>query len=369
VRGELIAGAAELEALVPAWDGLAVACGRPYAAPAWQLGWWRRAAPPGARPLVVVARDGGDVAGVLALFGRAGRSRLERLRLMGAPMAQGTGPVAVPGREAQVAGAFAQALADVRGPRPATLELEGVLDGRRWAALLSEGWPGRARPSILSRPPVTAPLARLGAESLDAWLAGRSSNFRQQLRRSRRRLEDRGATFRRADASAEISALLPTFVALHEDRWRGRGGSRAVGADTQPVLAEVARALDGTERLTMELLEVDGRPVSAHLFLAAGEETTYWLGGFDEAYAADRPGLVALLQGVEHALGRGAARLDLGPGDQPYKRRFADAERELDWVTLVLPGPRRLVARLQLAPRRVARAVRARLPQHLRGGR
>jgi CelD/BcsL family acetyltransferase involved in cellulose biosynthesis len=237
----------------------------------------------------------------------------------------------------------------VRGPRPATVELEGVLDGRRWAALLSEGWPGRAQPSILSRPPVTAPLARLGAESLDAWLAGRSSNFRQQLRRSRRRLEDRGATFRRADASAEISALLPTFVALHEDRWRGRGGSRAVGADTQPVLAEVARALDGTERLTMELLEVDGRPVSAHLFLAAG--------------------LVALLQGVEHALGRGAARLDLGPGDQPYKRRFADAERELDWVTLVLPGPRRLAARLQLAPRRVARAVRARLPQQLRGGR
>jgi hypothetical protein len=58
VRGELITGAAELEALVPAWDGLAVACGRPYAAPAWQLGWWRRAAPPGARPLVAVARDG-----------------------------------------------------------------------------------------------------------------------------------------------------------------------------------------------------------------------------------------------------------------------------------------------------------------------
>jgi CelD/BcsL family acetyltransferase involved in cellulose biosynthesis len=139
-------------------------------------------------------------------------------------------------------------------------------------------------------------------------------------------------------------------VALHEDRWRGRGGSRAVGADTQPVLAEVARALDGTERLTMELLEVDGRPVSAHLFLAAGEETTYWLGGFDEAYAADRPGLVALLQGVEHALGRGAARLDLGPGDQPYKRRFADAERELDWVTLVLPGPRRLVSAAAARP-------------------
>jgi CelD/BcsL family acetyltransferase involved in cellulose biosynthesis len=360
VQGELITHPAELEALAPAWDRLAVTCGRPYAAPAWQLGWWRRAAPPGARPLVLVARDCDEVAGVLALFGQAGRSGLERLRVMGAPMAQGTGPLALPGREAQAARAFAQALAQVRRPRPATLELEGVLEGRRWAALLGDGWPRGARPAVLRGAAVLAPLARLGAPSLDAWLATRSANFRQQLRRSRRRLESRGASFRRVDGADEIAALLPAFVALHEGRWRERGGSRAVGADTQPVLAEVAAALDGTARLTMELVEVEGRPVSAHLFLAAGEETTYWLGGFDEAYAADKPGLVALLEGVEHALGRGATRLDLGPGDQPYKRRFADAERELHWLTLVLPGPRRAVTRLQLAPRRLARAARDR---------
>jgi CelD/BcsL family acetyltransferase involved in cellulose biosynthesis len=110
--------------------------------------------------------------------------------------------------------------------------------------------------------------------------------------------------------------------------------------------------------MSVELIEVDGRPVSAHLVLAAGEETTYWLGGFDEAFAADRPGLVALLQAVEHALARGATRFDLGPGDQAYKRRFADGDRPLDWVTLVLPGLRRPLTRLQLAPRRLAREVR-----------
>jgi hypothetical protein len=104
---------------------------------------------------VVVARDGGDVAGVLALFGRAGRSRLERLRLMGAPMAQGTGPAGrLPGREAQVAGAFAQALADVRGPRPATLELEECPGrpplGRRCCR--RAGRAGRGRRSCPVRP-------------------------------------------------------------------------------------------------------------------------------------------------------------------------------------------------------------------------
>ena len=361
VRGELIAGEAELEALSPAWDGLAVACARPYAAPAWQLSWWRRAAPPGARPLVAVARDGDEVGGVLALFGRVGPTRLERLQLMGAPMAQGTSPLAVPGREAEAARAFAEVLAVVRGPRPATLELAGVLGGERWAALLRDGWPGRSRPSLLRDPPVPAPLARLDAPSLDAWLGTRSANFRQQLRRSRRRLEARGATFRTVDGAGDIAAVLPAFMELHEGRWSRRGGSQAVDRHTEATLAEVARALDGTGRMSVELIEVDGRPVSAHLVLAAGEETTYWLGGFDEAFAADRPGLVALLQAVEHALARGATRFDLGPGDQAYKRRFADGDRPLDWVTLVLPGPRRPLTRLQLAPRRLAREVRDRV--------
>jgi CelD/BcsL family acetyltransferase involved in cellulose biosynthesis len=75
---------------------------------------------------------------------------------------------------------------------------------------------------------------------------------------------------------------------------------------------------------------------------------------------------VALLEAIGHALARGATRFDLGPGDQAYKRRFADAERRLDWVTLLLPGPRRPLTRLQLAPRRVAREVRDRARR--RGG-
>jgi CelD/BcsL family acetyltransferase involved in cellulose biosynthesis len=337
------------------WDRLAVTSGRPYAAPGWQLGWWDAARPEGGRPVILVARDAGSVAGVLALWAQRTRSGVERLRVMGAPLAQGAGPVALPGREAAVAAAFATALHGLR-PRPATLEFEGVHDGRRWAGLLKDTWPGRSAPRWRGERLVAAPLADLRPGTLDDWFAGRSSGFRQQMRRSRRALEARGATFSRAATPEAIEAAIPDLLRLHHGRWDARGGSKVVDGRTGAALAAVARRLGGEGgRMHIELIELDGQVISAHLFVAAGAETTYWLGGFDDAHARDRPGLVALVGGVEHALARGATCFDLGPGRRPYKARFADRERLLDWGTLLLPGPQRPFTTMRLVPGRLAR--------------
>lgn len=363
VNGEVIDGLESIEPLRESWDALAVACSRPYAAPAWQLGWWRHAAPPGARPLALVARDRGRVAGLIALYAERTPTGMERLRVMGAPLAQGTGAVMVPGREPEVARAFAHALAAAR-PRFATLELEGVLGGEEWARWLRAGWPGASRPHLLHDQRVTAPAVEVaGAASLEDWLGARSSNFRGQVRRAQRKLVARGARFWRAGTAQEVETVLPALLALHEERWSDRGGSQAVDGDTGAVLAEAARQFgeDCEQRYWIEAIELDGKTVSAHLFVAAGSEATYWLGGFDESVAAEKPGVVALVQGVGHAIALGVAHVDLGPGEHPYKYRLADGSRELDWLRLVLPGPRRPLTHLQLAPRRAARDVAARM--------
>jgi len=60
---------------------------------------------------------------------------------------------------------------------------------------------------------------------------------------------------------------------------------------------------------------------------------------------------------IERALELGIRTLSLGPGDEGYKLRFADTEERLDWGRLVLPGPRRPLTRLQLAPRRLAKQL------------
>ncbi len=357
MRGELIDGEPGMRELWHAWDALAVARGLPYAAPAWQLGWWDAAAPAGARPMMLVARDGAATVGVMALYRVAGRSGLQRLLVMGAAAAQGTGPVMAAGREAEVAAAFAEALSGVRGPRPATLELQGVAQGEHWAGQLCASWPGRARPRVSPVRRVDAPVLTLAEESFDHWLARRSANFRQQMRRARRGLDRRDAVFRRATTTAEIRAAIPDLLALHRARFAGRGGSEAVDAGTAAILGAAADGLDGTGRMHVELIEHEDRTISAHLFVSAGEEMTYWLGGFDDRYAREHPGMLGLVGAVEHALARGRRRLDLGPGVQPYKMRLADGIRRLDWDNVLFPGPRRPVTRLQLAPRQLARTA------------
>lgn len=358
MEAEIIRDLPSVERLWSSWDELAVQSARPYGAPAWQLGWWRAAAPAGARPVVLIARDGSEPVGILALWAQRTRSGVERLRIMGAEFAQGTAPVVRPGQEPRVFRCFATALAELR-PRPATLELDGVPGGGQFVHLLTESWPGRSKPRWQFEKQVIAPVATLAPGTLDDWLATRSSGFRQQMRRSRRELVQAGASFTRATTTSAIEAALPELLRLHHERWAHRGGSRVVNDRCGPAMAEVARRLGGPDgRMHVELIELDGATISAHLFLAAGVETTYWLGGFDDAYSRQRPGLVALLGAVGHALQRGATRLDLGPGRPPYKLRFADGESRLDWGRLLLPGPQRPFTRLQLAPGKLVRGAR-----------
>ena len=88
---------------------------------------------------------------------------------------------------------------------------------------------------------------------------------------------------------------------------------------------------------------------------------SYWNGGFDEAWAADKPALVTILAAIEHAWAAGDRRFDLGAGGQPYKYRFADGQDEVEWVRLVPRGPRYPLARLSLVPLQARRGVAARL--------
>ena len=128
------------------------------------------------------------------------------------------------------------------------------------------------------------------------------------------------------------------------------------------MLADVARTLPPS-RFRLWSTEVAGRTISSHLFLAAGGEVSYWLGGFDEAWAAQQPALQTILAAIGHALEQGDDRLDLGPGAQDYKYRFADGEDVLRTVTVVPRGARYGRVRALLAPDHARRAVASRLPE------
>ena len=296
----------ELDPHLDDWDRLAVLRGQPYSAPAWMLAWWRHASPPGARLAVVIVNDDDRVIGVAPMFQRRTRAGLWVARLLGT--GHRVEPLAEPGREWEVAGAAVDALRGLPDPPGAVLLDRG--DARSpWPALLASAWPRPA--TTLWSELIGAPAVRLAGRGYDDWLAERSSNFRSQHRRRRRQLAERGAEFRLVGPGDDVSAPIASFIALTIDRWVLHLGAGRGPEGIRAMLLEAAADLVPRGRMRIWTLEVEGRAVSAQVFLVADGEVAYWNGGYDERWSKLRPGFETIIRAIEHSFAAG------GPAARP----------------------------------------------------
>ncbi len=360
---ELIEQEAALERWRAGWDRLAVACGQPYCAPGWMLAWWRNAVGGTAALRTVVVHEGEELVGIAPYFAQIGRAGLAEYRIMGAGGAHRIGPLASPGREPEVARAVAEALAAAT-PRPSSFLLEGADRASPWPELVRAAWPGPLRPRRAIGHVMSAPTLALEGMDYEEWFASRSSNFRQQMRRKGRQLVARGGNIRLAASAAEQAGDLEAMVRLHHLRWAGKGGSGVLTPRVEAALREAAPALLDGQRLRLWSIEVAGEPICVQLFVAAGGELAYWGGGFDPAWEDLQPAQQAILAAVRDSFERGERRIDLGGGDQRYKRRFADRDEPIAWISLFPRNRRYPLTRMQLLPgesRQSARALARRL--------
>ncbi|HEY7875046.1 MAG TPA: GNAT family N-acetyltransferase [Actinomycetota bacterium] len=361
IRGEVLSDASDVARMSDAWTQLASANARPYCNPEWMLQWWSNVAPASARLHVVAVAEDDRVIGIAPFYADTERRGPVRYRLLGAGTSLRGDVLAEAGRETDVARAVAVALPS---EGPAVIAFEGVSAGSAWPALLARHWPDAGASTAFREWSIQAPVLALDAPSFDEWLSTKSSNFRQQMRRGRTQLEKLGATFRMAGSEDELRSDLRAFSRLHRDRWAGRGGTNVLSAPVETMLVEAGRRmLDGRFRLWS--LEIGDELVSSHLFLVAGGEVSYWLGGFDQRWARYKPSIQVLLAAIEDAWERGDARVDLGGGSQDYKLRFTDATERLDWVTVVPPGWRRPVTRAAVATVRARRKALSKLSPQL----
>jgi len=370
MQGVLLDDLGAVEDHIEAWDKLATTARLPYCTPAWMLGWWKHARPDGARLRVAVALDGAELVGIAPCYA-VREHGVEHMRLLASSISHRTQPVAAPRKEREAADAIARVLADAR---PGIVVFDGVPQGSPWPGLLCGAWPTRLRPGRRVTETMGAPVLTLAGTDFDAWFAGRSSNFRSQMRRARRSLEEQGATVRLASTAAEIEQDIGAFIQLHHARWDHRGGSDAVDQGVERMLQEVAPELVQAGRLRLASVATADATVAVQVMAAADGEVSYWLGGHDDAWARSKPALVALLAAVEDAFARKEERLDLGGGTHDYKLRFADGQEVLQWTSLAPRGARAGLDWARLAPSRargaLARATeeqRAALRRRLRG--
>ena len=165
----------------------------------------------------------------------------------------------------------------------------------------------------------------------EAYLAGRSSNLRQQVRRRERRLADRYVVrFRLASDPNRLHDDLTQLLALHLARW-GAGSAFTRWEAFHREFATVA-----LERgwLRLWFLELDGRPAAAwYGFRFEGVES-YYQAGRDPGRSDESVGFVLLAHSIREAAHDGVREYRFLRGGEPFKLRFADEDAGLETLAL-----------------------------------
>jgi CelD/BcsL family acetyltransferase involved in cellulose biosynthesis len=315
-----------------AWRELALAAGNPFATQEWLAAWLETH--PEERPVLGVARDGNNaVCGVLGLV----RTRRLGARALTAPGGSDyMDPPVRLGAELELAEAWGHALAQIKDSWD-VVALDRVIAGSAWGARVAVGMRGSGARLVSLEEKAILPSVDL-SHGYDAWLAGRSRNFRSQVGRRRRRLEREHRTvFRRTVDPATLGHDLDILFDLHRRRWRARGGSGALPAHLRPFHEAFARRALGQGWLRLWTLELDGAPVASWYGWRCGGSYCYYQSGFDPDYQAGAPGTVMLAHTIEQAAREGATVYDMLWGAEEYKDRFATDRREAATVLLVRP--------------------------------
>ena len=255
-----------------------------------------------------------------------------KVRFAGASLGDHFAPVAAEGSEDAVAASVARELA-----RAGYAVLDHVDTNASWVRAVQAASRRSLRQVGLRRE--VLPFIDLTDQSWDQYLASRSRNLRSQVRRKTRKLErEHAAVFRRTTSASELDADLDSFFALHDARWRPRGGSTLSSERSREFHRAFAAALLERGSLRLWFLELEGRTVAAWYGWNVGGRYGYYLGGFLPDAEPLSVGFVLLAHTIKAATEEGAYEYDLLRGDEDYKFRFSTGTRDVETVVLVPAG-------------------------------
>jgi CelD/BcsL family acetyltransferase involved in cellulose biosynthesis len=362
VKTEVVSELDRLEELAPEWDALVVATSRPRSAPAWILAWYRHAMVPGAVIRAVIVTDGDAIVGAIPFYVVRSGFGFYRYQLA-APVLHGVEPLCAPGRHEEVGEAMGSALAGC-DPTPDIVALDWVRADSPLPRAIRAGWT-RPRPEVVDLHTFPAPRVVLTEHDLEAWLAGRSKNYRKGFRNDYRKVLAAGLEHRTSTEAPEIEERLPNLRRLYEARRATRGGSGPPFDGAFMDMIKTALASSGPGRVFLSTLERPGEVIAADLVIRAGGESSAWFGGFEEEQAHLGPGRANMVMCVSDAIGRGDNVFDLGPGAEQYKYSLTADEVTLQGRVLSRRGLRPFHTPAQLLPF-AARQAAARIVGRLR---
>jgi CelD/BcsL family acetyltransferase involved in cellulose biosynthesis len=328
----------ELSAAAPQWSELACEARNIFVTPEWAQTWWHHYGQ--GKPLVANVRHDGRrlllptyvaAYGPLRVLRLIGHGPADRLELLGDASLL---PVAI-----------------------RSLERHGSWDALRLDLLATPRGGDGGEPPAPTLVPIereSSPVLEGRGRGWEAYLADRSRNFREQVRRRERRLgRGNSVRFRLAADPAALEADLDLLFALHRTRWGMSSFARA-----EPFHREFAGLALERGWLRLWVLELGGTPVAAwYGFRFAGTEA-YYQAGRDPSQQRGAVGLVLLAHTIRAAFEDGISTYRFLRGGEAYKAHFADGDEPVTtWASARTPLGAVLVAGWRGSAR--ARAVAA----------
>jgi CelD/BcsL family acetyltransferase involved in cellulose biosynthesis len=158
-----------------------------------------------------------------------------------------------------------------------------------------------------------------------------SRSHRKDYGRKRRGLAALGRLeTRMARTPAEVEAALEHCFRLHALRWGSRYDTSDFGAPaSRQFVRDVAARLAAQDAFRVLTLELDGAPVAFLSFFVVGGALSAHRTGFDPAYARFSPGALVFFDAFEAAEAQGLMRVELGSGEERFKRQLAGSGEPL----------------------------------------
>jgi CelD/BcsL family acetyltransferase involved in cellulose biosynthesis len=322
---ETLTSIEQLRSLEPEWNELlrSAAANTVFLTWEWVFTWWCVYGK-SAFLNVLVVRDHGLLVGIAPLKRVAVRvlgQAFDRIEFIG------SGSDVTPeyldvlvrqGYEAAATTAFAESLADE--PRPHVVDLrplrpDAVVVTHLEVKLATRGTCRRLVDAV-------CPVLDLPA-SADAFMKGRSRNYRKKVGEYQRRCHRELAARVRMSASREdVRRDVSTLGALHRKRWGAKTRSFLTDEYVQFHQDLAERALDrGWIRLFA--LESGSRTLAMLYCFSYDGHYYYYQAGWDPDYARNRVGLVLMHEAILQAIADGARVFDFLRGDESYKGRWA----------------------------------------------
>lgn len=211
------------------------------------------------------------------------------------------------------------------------------------------------------------------AESVEATLQRAMSGKKvKELRRLRRRLEDRGAVeMVHAVDPREVRDAVESYLALEAAGWKGRNGTAFLqhqGSAT--FLRAVTRSLAQQGQCRIDVLSVCGKAAACGIVLGSAEASFYWKTTFDETLSAYSPGVQLTLDITARQIETGVLLTDsCAVADHPMiDRLWPQRTPVADWFIEAKPaGTTAAIARAGVRARRGLRSTAKSLYHMARG--